>query len=65
MDAGFAALTAQPDGVVEEIIFDTEDWRFELGAWAKQSRPLKFDPVVCGFDPASMGFVPGWAGNPR
>ncbi len=64
MDAGFAALTGGPVGCVDAMVFDSADWRCELGAWGKQSSPLKVDPTDCGFDPASMGFVAGWTENP-
>lgn len=63
-DAGFASLTGEPDICVEETVFDAADWRFELGSWGKKDSPLKFDPAVCGFDPASMGFLAGWSENP-
>ncbi len=63
-DAGYAALTADPDAADQEpLVFDVADWRFELGSWGTKSHPLRFDPAVCGFDPASMGFVAGWTGN--
>ena len=67
-DAGYAALlwSVDPsDEPPEEPVFDAADWRFELGSWGAKSSPLKFDPAVCGFDPASMGFTAGWSENPR
>jgi hypothetical protein len=63
-DAGFAALTAGLDAPAEPLVFGITDWRFELGSLGTRSHPLRFDPAVCGFDPASMGFVAGWTENP-
>ena len=63
-DAGYAALAcgADSDGTDGPVlIFDSADWRFELGSWVSEPAAVKFDPAVCGIGPEQMGFTPGWS----
>jgi hypothetical protein len=63
VDPGYCALVCEvnPDGTRRHlIIFDSEDWRLELGSWAAKPCAVKFDPALCGMNPEELGFAPGW-----